>query len=102
MPGPPAIEDWATDCSVLASDEHMKTACQIVHSERRSTVCKERCVHVRVGYELIYNCPQATPMILTLNTHHSRASDLVTPDYMTTEPSVPIKGYRDGFGNWCN
>jgi transglutaminase-like putative cysteine protease len=59
-------------------------------------------VHIRVGYELIYNCPQATPMILALSIHYSRASDLVTPDYMTTEPSVPIKGYRDGFGNWCN
>ena len=59
-------------------------------------------MHIRVGYELIYNCPQATPMILALSIHYSRASDLVTPDYMTTEPSVPIKGYRDGFGNWCN
>jgi transglutaminase-like putative cysteine protease len=41
-------------------------------------------------------------MILALNIHYSRASDLVTPDYMTTEPSVRITSYRDGFGNWCN
>lgn len=41
-------------------------------------------------------------MILTLNIHYSRASDFVTPDYLTTEPPVPITGYRDGFGNWCN
>ena len=57
---------------------------------------------IRVGYELAYEFPQSTPMILTLNVHHSRASDLVRPDYMVTTPSVPIAAYRDGFGNWCN
>jgi transglutaminase-like putative cysteine protease len=56
---------------------------------------------IRVGYELIYECPQPTPMILTLNVHYSRASDLVVPDYLTTDPSLPVAGYRDGFGNWC-
>ena len=40
-------------------------------------------------------------MILTLNIHYSRASDLVYPDHMLTNPSVPLQGYRDGFGNWC-
>jgi transglutaminase-like putative cysteine protease len=59
-------------------------------------------MQIRVGYELIYDLPQPTPMILTLNVHHSRASDLVRPDYMLTTPSVPLASYRDGFGNWCN
>src|SRR5271154_5775057 len=58
-------------------------------------------MQIRVGYELIYDCPQPTPMILTLNIHYSRASDIVIPDLMTTDPSVPISAYRDGFGNWC-
>jgi transglutaminase-like putative cysteine protease len=58
-------------------------------------------MQIRVGYELIYDCPQPTPMILTLNVHYSRASDLVVPDNMTTDPPVPITSYRDGFGNWC-
>jgi transglutaminase-like putative cysteine protease len=40
-------------------------------------------------------------MILTLNVHWSRVSDLVGPDHMMTYPSVPMAGYRDGFGNWC-
>ena len=57
---------------------------------------------IRVGYELIYNCTQATPMILTVNIHYSRASDIVVPDYLTSEPAVPVSAYRDGFGNWCN
>jgi transglutaminase-like putative cysteine protease len=59
-------------------------------------------MQLRVGYELIYNFPQATPMILTLNIHYSRSGDVVVQDYLTTEPAVPISGYRDGFGNWCN
>ncbi len=57
---------------------------------------------IRVGYELIYDCPQPTPMILTLNIHYSRASDIVAPDFLTTSPSVPISAYRDSFGNWCS
>jgi transglutaminase-like putative cysteine protease len=58
-------------------------------------------MQIRLGYELIYNSPQPTPMILTLSIHYSRASDIIIPDYLTTDPSVDIGGYRDGFGNWC-
>lgn len=56
---------------------------------------------IRVGYELVYQCPQPTPMILALNIHYSRASDIVRPDHLVTSPSVPVRGYRDLFGNWC-
>ncbi len=59
-------------------------------------------MQIRLGYEAIYECPQPTPMILTLNVHYSRVSDLVTPDHIRTSPSVPITGYRDSFGNWCS
>ena len=58
-------------------------------------------MQIRVGYELTYQCPQPTPMILTLSVHYSRASDLVHPDYPVVQPSVAVNGYRDGFGNWC-
>jgi transglutaminase-like putative cysteine protease len=57
---------------------------------------------IQIGYELIYNFPQVTPMILMVNVHYSRASDIVTPDHLTTEPPVLVSAYRDGFGNWCN
>jgi transglutaminase-like putative cysteine protease len=62
----------------------------------------DRVVNIQIGYEFIYSFPQATPMILTVNVHYSRASDIVVPDRLTTEPSVPISGYRDEFGNWRN
>ncbi len=58
-------------------------------------------MQIRIGYELIYQCPQPTPMILNLNVHYSRASDLHAPDTLYTEPRVPMTMYRDGFGNWC-
>ena len=59
-------------------------------------------MQIRVGYELIYECPQPTPMILTLNVHFTRVSDLVIPDHIITSPPIPITAYRDGFGNWCS
>src|SRR4029077_10756729 len=57
---------------------------------------------IRVGYELIYDFPQPTPIIMVLGTHFTRASDVIVPDYLTTSPSVPITPYRDVCGNWCS
>ena len=59
-------------------------------------------MQIRVGYEMAYQCPQPTPMILALNVHYSRASDLVRPDHLMTNPPVPVTSYRDMFGNWCS
>ena len=49
-----------------------------------------------------YEFPQPTPMIMVLGTHFTRASDIIVPDHLTTNPPVPITPYRDGFGNWCS
>jgi transglutaminase-like putative cysteine protease len=57
---------------------------------------------IRLGYEIIYDCPQPTPMILTLNIHFTRISDIIVPDHLTTNPQVPVNAYRDAFGNWCS
>ena len=58
-------------------------------------------MQIRFGYELIYQSARATPMILNLNVHATRAADLVRADHMTTEPHVPLRLYRDEFGNMC-
>jgi len=58
-------------------------------------------MRIRVGYEFIYSFPQPTPMILTVSIHYSRASDIIVPDRLTTEPFVPVTTFRDGFGNLC-
>lgn len=59
-------------------------------------------MQLQLGYELVYDCPQPTPMMLMLNIHHSRAGDIVVPDRLCTDPDVPLATYRDGFGNWCS
>ena len=48
-------------------------------------------MQIRLGYELIYECPQPTPMVLMLNIHFSRVSDLLMPDHIITSP-VPSGG----------
>lgn len=58
-------------------------------------------LRIRVGFEMEYECPAPTPMILALNIHYSRSGDLVYPDHLITQPSVPMTAYRDLFGNWC-
>jgi transglutaminase-like putative cysteine protease len=57
---------------------------------------------IRAGYEISYQCPQPTPMILTLSVHPSRAPDLLTPDRMRLDPAIPANAYRDSFGNTCH
>ena len=58
-------------------------------------------MQLRIGYELLYSFPQPTPVILLVNVHDSRTSDIVVPDRLTTEPSIPFTCYRDAFGNHC-
>jgi transglutaminase-like putative cysteine protease len=57
---------------------------------------------LRVGYDLMYECEHPTPMMLMLNTHYSRAQDVLSPDVLKVNPVVPITQYRDGFGNLCS
>jgi transglutaminase-like putative cysteine protease len=59
-------------------------------------------MRIRVGYEFVYSFPQPTPMILTVSIHYSRASDIIVPDHLTTDPLVHVSTFRDGFGNLCS
>src|SRR3954462_510452 len=59
-------------------------------------------MQIRAGYEISYDCPQRTPMILALSVHPSRFSDLLTPDRMRLDPPIPANTYHDGFGNFCH
>lgn len=58
-------------------------------------------MRINVGFEMVYDCPQPTPMIFNLNVHFTRVSDLVGRDDLVFDPPVPVEAYRDGFGNWC-
>ena len=59
-------------------------------------------MQIHVGYELIYRCPQPTPMVVTLSIHYGRVSDLIKTDHLLLSPSIPVTAYRDSFGNWCS
>jgi transglutaminase-like putative cysteine protease len=58
-------------------------------------------MRIHVGFEMIYDCPQPTPMIFNLSVHFTRVSDLVGRDDLVVEPPIPMTAYRDGFGNGC-
>ncbi len=57
-------------------------------------------MRIAVGYEIIYDVPQPTPMLLAVHIHYSRASDIIVPDNLITDPAIPVTAYRDSFGNW--
>ena len=56
---------------------------------------------IRLGYEIVFQCPQPTPMVLHLNIDHARARDLTKPDQLVAEPAIPLEQYQDSFGNKC-
>jgi hypothetical protein len=41
---------------------------------------KDIIVQIRVGYEISYDTPQPTPMLLMLNVHPSRMGDMLEHD----------------------
>jgi transglutaminase-like putative cysteine protease len=59
-------------------------------------------MQIRVGFDMTYDSPQATPMIFNLHVHYSRVSDLVSRDDLVFDPPVLASEYRDSFGNWCS
>ena len=58
-------------------------------------------MQIRIGFDIVYECTQPTPMVLMLNVHPSRAADLERPDTLQFSPQVPARSYQDGFGNTC-
>ena len=56
---------------------------------------------IRAGYEIAFGVPKPTPMILMLTVHPSRINDVLTRHELVTVPSVPLRHYRDFFGNTC-
>ena len=54
---------------------------------------------IHAGFDIAFDCPARTPMLLQLNVHPSRESDLRTPDVIRSEPDLPMRSYLDFFGN---
>jgi transglutaminase-like putative cysteine protease len=60
-----------------------------------------RDVQIRAGYDIAFQCPQETPMVLMLSVHPSRARDLQSPHRLTFSADVQAHDYLDMFGNTC-
>ena len=58
-------------------------------------------MRIRAGYDIAFTMSQHTPMILMLTVHPSRAKDLLTAQKLLTAPKIPLREYRDVFGNVC-
>ena len=54
---------------------------------------------IRAGYEIIFECPNATPMLLMISVHPSRKGDLLTPQNIAFDPPIPAEEFTDMFGN---
>ncbi len=57
---------------------------------------------IRLGYDIIFQFPVPTPMLLMLNTHPLEAHRLRGEDRPRSEPQVPTTEFIDGFGNRCS
>ena len=57
---------------------------------------------IRAGYEISYDCPLPTPMILQVSVHPSRQADLISWDGLRIDPVIPAHTYHDTFGNFCH
>jgi transglutaminase-like putative cysteine protease len=58
-------------------------------------------MRIRAGYEITYDSPQPTPMLLVLSVEDARLGDLETPHRIVFDPPIEARDYRDGFGNAC-
>jgi transglutaminase-like putative cysteine protease len=55
---------------------------------------------IEAGYKISFQCPARTPMLLQLNVHPTRASDLQSPDVIKADPPLGMSAYVDHYGNW--
>jgi transglutaminase-like putative cysteine protease len=58
-------------------------------------------IFIRLGYELVFDVTELTPMTLMLYVHPDRANDLHEPEVLQIEPKTPVHDFIDGFGNRC-
>jgi transglutaminase-like putative cysteine protease len=59
-------------------------------------------MQINAGFDITYECPRPTPMLLVLSVHPSRMQDVLTPHQLRFDPVLGASEYRDGFGNICH
>lgn len=56
---------------------------------------------IKIGYDLEFELPAPTAMILLLYVHPERQADLTARERLTTDPLVSVNDFIDVFGNRC-
>jgi len=56
---------------------------------------------IKVGYEIEFNFPSATPMLLMLRLHPSRDQTVREAETFAMRPAAPVEDFIDVFGNRC-
>jgi transglutaminase-like putative cysteine protease len=56
-------------------------------------------MRIHIGYELVFEVPGPTPMLLMLYVRPELAPALQRPEGIVVEPAIPVESFVDGFGN---
>jgi transglutaminase-like putative cysteine protease len=56
---------------------------------------------IKIGFDIQFDLPAPTPMILMLYVHPSRQADLRAPEKIIVEPNIPLTDFTDLYGNRC-
>jgi hypothetical protein len=54
---------------------------------------------IEAGYDIAFDCPAQTPMLVQLNVRPSRDADLLSRDVIASDPPLAMRSYLDHFGN---
>lgn len=58
-------------------------------------------MQIRIGFEIAFDIPSPSAMVLMLYVHPSRTDRLMRPEKVHVAPEAPIDLYTDSFGNRC-
>ena len=56
---------------------------------------------IRLGYEIVIDCPQPTPIISLLDINKDRQADISRQTKVLMTPKIPNSVYQDAHGNTC-
>jgi transglutaminase-like putative cysteine protease len=59
-------------------------------------------MHIRAGYEITFDCPQPTPMLLLLSVYPTRVHDLRSPHVVSFNRPVQFSEFQDVYDNTCH
>src|ERR1043165_9130010 len=56
---------------------------------------------IKIGFDIQFDLPAPTPMILMLYVHPSRQADLRAPEKIVAEPGIPHTDFNDLYAYRC-